>query len=54
MAIPRFIQLWLPSPPLKPMGQSWRGVIQVMEAQVNLMVMATPRFIQTAKACPFE
>jgi hypothetical protein len=46
MAIPRFIQLSLPSPPLKPMAQSQRGVTQGMEAQVHPMVMATPRFIQ--------
>jgi hypothetical protein len=36
---------WLP---LKPMGQSRRGVIQSMEAQVHPMVMAIPRFIQIA------
>jgi hypothetical protein len=48
MAIPRFIQLSLPLPPLKPMAQSQRGVTQGMEAQVHPMVMATPRFIQKA------
>ncbi|CAC9465751.1 hypothetical protein, partial [uncultured Gammaproteobacteria bacterium] len=32
MAIPRFIQLGVPLPPLKPMGQSRRGVIRLMEA----------------------
>jgi hypothetical protein len=42
----RFIQLRKPLLPLKPMGQSRRGVIRVGEAQVRLMVMATPRFIQ--------
>jgi hypothetical protein len=36
MAIPRFIQLGMPSPPLKPMDQSRRGVIQVMEAQGSI------------------
>jgi hypothetical protein len=46
MAIPRFIQLRLPSPPLKPMDQSRRGVIQGMEAQAHPLIMAIPRFIQ--------
>jgi hypothetical protein len=46
MATPRFIQMSMPLPPLKPMDQSRRGVIQVMEAQVHPMVMAIPRFIQ--------
>jgi hypothetical protein len=41
----RFIQLRLPLPPLKPMGQSWRGVIQVLGAQVRPLVVAIPRFI---------
>jgi hypothetical protein len=31
-AIPRFIQLRMPLPPLKPMGQSRRGVSHLMEA----------------------
>jgi hypothetical protein len=46
MAIPRFIQLSMPLPPLKPMGQSRRGVIQMMEAQAHPLIMAIPRFIQ--------
>jgi hypothetical protein len=46
MAIPRFIQLIMPLPPLKPMDQSRRGVIQSMEVQVRPLVMAIPRFIQ--------
>jgi hypothetical protein len=33
MAIPRFIQLRLPSPPLKPMAQSRRGATQILEDQ---------------------
>ncbi|VVM25955.1 hypothetical protein BSPWISOXPB_4839 [uncultured Gammaproteobacteria bacterium] len=33
-------------PPLKPMDQSRRGVIPVLEAQVRLLVMDIPRFIQ--------
>ncbi|VVM24540.1 hypothetical protein BSPWISOXPB_4558 [uncultured Gammaproteobacteria bacterium] len=33
MAIPRFIQMGMPLPPLKPMAQSRRGV--VLEAQVR-------------------
>ncbi|CAC9437872.1 hypothetical protein [uncultured Gammaproteobacteria bacterium] len=32
VAIPRFIQLSMPLPPLKLMAQSWRGVTQCMEA----------------------
>jgi hypothetical protein len=32
MATPRFIQLSLPLPPLKPMVQSWLGVIRIVEA----------------------
>jgi hypothetical protein len=36
VAIPRFIQLSVPLPFLKPMDQSRRGVIRVMEAQVRL------------------
>jgi hypothetical protein len=31
MATPRFIQMGLPLPPLKPMDQSRRGVIRIME-----------------------
>jgi hypothetical protein len=34
MAIPKFIQLGFPLPPLKPMAQSQCGVIQVMVAQM--------------------
>jgi hypothetical protein len=36
----------VPLSPLKPMDQSRRGVVQVLEAQVHPMVMAIPRFIQ--------
>jgi hypothetical protein len=36
MTIPRFIQLILPLPPLKPMDQSRRGVAQVLEAQPEI------------------
>jgi hypothetical protein len=46
MAIPRFIQLGMPSPPLKPMDQSRRGVIRIGEAQVHPLIMAIPRFIR--------
>jgi hypothetical protein len=42
MATPRFIQLCGHLPPLKPMDQSRRGVIQVMEAQVHPLIMAIP------------
>jgi hypothetical protein len=46
MAIPRFIQIGVPLPPLKPMAQSRRGVVRILEAQVHPMVMAIPKFIQ--------
>ncbi|VVH64612.1 hypothetical protein BSPLISOX_968, partial [uncultured Gammaproteobacteria bacterium] len=32
MVISRFIQMIMPLPPLKPMGQSRRGVMRSMEA----------------------
>jgi hypothetical protein len=41
VAIPRFIQLGVPLPPLKPMAQSRRGVIRVMEAQVHPLAVET-------------
>ncbi|CAC9991114.1 hypothetical protein [uncultured Gammaproteobacteria bacterium] len=46
VAIPRFIQLGMPLPPLKTMVQSRRGVHQVGEAQVHPLALAIPRFIQ--------
>jgi hypothetical protein len=42
----RFIQLGMLLPPLKPMAQSRRGVIRMLEAQVLPLVVAIPRFIQ--------
>jgi hypothetical protein len=39
-------------PPLKPMAQSRRGVIQVLEVQVHPLVMAIPRFIQLGVPLP--
>jgi hypothetical protein len=50
-AIPRFIQLVGPLPPLKPMGQSRRGVMEVKE-QMPPLVMAIPRFIQLIMPLP--
>jgi hypothetical protein len=44
--IPRSIQLLVPLPPLKPMGQSRRGVTHLLEVQVRPLIMATLRFIQ--------
>jgi hypothetical protein len=38
LAIPRFIQLGLPLPPLKPMVQSRRGVTQILAAQVLFFI----------------
>jgi hypothetical protein len=52
MAIPKFIQLILPLPPLSTMVQSRLGVAQVREAQVHLPTVAIPKFIQIMK--PFE
>jgi hypothetical protein len=46
MTIPKFTLLGVPLLPLKPMGQSRRGVARVMEVQVRPMVVAIPRFIQ--------
>jgi hypothetical protein len=42
----------MPSSPLKPMDQSRRGVIQVLEAQMHPLVMAIPRFIQLSVPLP--
>jgi hypothetical protein len=36
MAIPRFIQIGIPLPSLKPMAQSRRGAHRVMKAQVGI------------------
>ncbi|CAC9433633.1 hypothetical protein [uncultured Gammaproteobacteria bacterium] len=46
MTILRFIQISLPLPLLKPMGQLRRGVTQTEEDQMRLLVMVIPRFIQ--------
>jgi hypothetical protein len=57
-AIPRFIQMGMPLPPLKPMGQSRRGVLRigeahrVMKAQAHPLIMAIPRFIQLSMPLP--
>jgi hypothetical protein len=52
MAIPKFIQLILPLPPLSTMVQSRLGVAQVREAQVHLPTVAIPKFIQMMKPLP--
>jgi hypothetical protein len=66
VAILRFIQLIVPLPPLKPMAQSRRGVIQILEAQARLLVVAIPKSfelphaviepsaLRAAKACLVE
>jgi hypothetical protein len=46
VAIPKFIQMDMPSPPLKSMAQLRRGVVQWLEAQVHPLVIAIPRFTQ--------
>jgi hypothetical protein len=38
--------------PLKPMAQSRRGVIRMLEAQVRPLVVAIPRFIQLGMKAP--
>jgi hypothetical protein len=52
MAIPRFIQLVVPLPSLKPMDQSRRGVVRILEAQAHPLIMAIPRFIQLIVPLP--
>jgi hypothetical protein len=43
----------MPLPPLKPMGQSRRGVIRIGEvAQTHPLIMAIPRFIQLKVPLP--
>jgi hypothetical protein len=62
MAIPRFIQLRLPLPPLKPMAQSRRGVIRMREvlylhlSTLKLLAHAVidPSALRAAKAYPAE
>ncbi|VVM25226.1 hypothetical protein BSPWISOXPB_6338, partial [uncultured Gammaproteobacteria bacterium] len=54
VAIPRFIQLMVPLPPLKPMAQSRRGVTQILEVQVHPLVVAIPRFIQLVPLPPLK
>jgi Tfp pilus assembly ATPase PilU len=49
MVIPKFIQISLPLPPLKPMAQSRRGVFQVA---VHPLMVAIPRFIQPLTPLP--
>jgi hypothetical protein len=44
--------LGAPLPPLKPMAQSRRGVTQVLEVQVRLLVVAIPKFIQLGAPLP--
>jgi hypothetical protein len=51
-AIPRFIQLGGPLPPLKPMGQSQRGVIRMLEAQMrptHPLIKAILRFLNKSR-----
>jgi hypothetical protein len=52
MDIPRFIQLVVPLSPLKPMDQSRRGVVRILEAQVHPLVRAIPKFIQMGEPSP--
>jgi hypothetical protein len=51
-AVIRFIQIGIPLPPLKLMGQSRRGVMGLLEVQVSLLIMATLRFIQLMAPLP--
>jgi hypothetical protein len=52
VAILRFIQLVVPLPPLKPMAQSRRGVIQILEVQVHPLGAAILKFIQLGVPLP--
>jgi hypothetical protein len=48
VTIPRFIQIDMHLPPLKPMAQSQRGVIgvrRIMEVEVRPLIVVIPRFI---------
>jgi hypothetical protein len=47
-SIPRFIQLRMPLPPLKLMGQSRRGVTQTKEDQIHALI--DPSALVAAKA----
>jgi hypothetical protein len=46
------IRIFKPLPPLKPMGQSRRGVVRKREAKVRPWVTTTPRFIQLSLPLP--
>jgi hypothetical protein len=56
VAIPRFIQIGMPLPPLKLMGQSRRGVMGLLEVQVSLLPHAVidPSALRAAKAYEVE
>jgi hypothetical protein len=47
-AMPKFIQLIKPLPPLKPMGQSRRGAMWVLRP----LAMVIPKFIQISLPLP--
>jgi hypothetical protein len=51
-AIPRFIQLLMPLPPLHAMAQSRRGVTHILEVQMHLLAVVIPRFILIEKPLP--
>ncbi|CAC9452464.1 hypothetical protein [uncultured Gammaproteobacteria bacterium] len=52
VVIPRFIQLGVPLPPLKPMAQSRCGVMRIMEVQAHPLVKDILRFIQILAPLP--
>ncbi|VVH64574.1 hypothetical protein BSPLISOX_1603 [uncultured Gammaproteobacteria bacterium] len=52
VVIPRFIQLEVPLPPLKPMAQSRCGVMRIMEVQAHPLVKDILRFIQILAPLP--
>jgi hypothetical protein len=56
VVIPRFIQLGMPLPPLKPMAQSRRGVDWIVEAQAHPLPhdAIDPSALRAAKALSFE
>jgi hypothetical protein len=51
-AIPRFIQLLIPLPPLKLMDQLRLGVAQFLESQAHLLAMIILRFTQVNMPLP--
>jgi hypothetical protein len=52
VAIPRFIHLVKPLPPLSPMAQSRLGVTQILKEQAHPLTVAISKFIQPVLPLP--